>query len=307
MPHLALLSLTVSALAGYEVSSFKKETRLGKNYWNAASALDSKDETCWQIDPEEKNAGSWIYVDVPGAEVDKIAMVIGWQKSEEHFFDYARIKKAKVEVFDLGMGGAPTLLGTHEIAFEDKAGWQYADIPDTKVSGEGLGGRVKITVVETYPGKDFPNLAVSEVRVHLKEFEAASMSLATPFDGAPEASDKATDGNARTFWTAPGDVASFALKAPGYGLSSIGIQSGPKSHARPKTLEITANGAVTKTVLEDKPGTLQWALLPVLIGYTGGSWGDVQVKVLDAYPGDTPTNGLAIAELKMNAGSISDF
>jgi hypothetical protein len=304
---LALLALVLPALAGYEGSSEKKGDRLGKNYWSAASALDSKLDTCWQIDPEQSNAGSWIYIDVPAGEIDKIGMVVGWQRSEDDFFDYARVKSAKVEIFDLGIGGPPKLLATHDVAFADKAGWQYGDFPETKVSGEGIGGRVKITIVDTYPGKDFPHLAVSEVRVHLKEFEAASMSFARPFDTGTDTADKATDGSAKTFWAGSGTQANFALKAPGYGLSSLGIQAGPKSHARPKTVEITANGAIATHVLEDQPGQLQWVLLPALIGYTGGAWGDVEVKILDAYAGDVPTNGLAIAEVKLNAGSISDF
>jgi hypothetical protein len=304
---LALLALVLPASAGYEASSFKKEDRLGKNYWSAASALDSKLETCWQIDPEQSNAGSWIYIDIPPGEVDKIGMIVGWQRSEEDFFDYARIKAAKVEIFDLGVGGTPALVATHNVAFADKPGWQFGDFPETKVSGEGIGGRVKVTVVDTYPGKDFPHVAVSEVRVHLKEFEAASMAFARPFDTGTETADKATDKNPKTFWTGSGTQAHFALKAPGYGLASIGIQAGPKSHARPKTVEISANGAVATQVLEDQPGQMQWLLLPALIGYTGGAWGDVEVKILDGYTGDVPTNGLAISEIKLNAGSISDF
>ena len=40
---LILLAPTV-AMAGYEVSSFKKDAKLGTNYWNAASALDKRTE-----------------------------------------------------------------------------------------------------------------------------------------------------------------------------------------------------------------------------------------------------------------------
>ncbi|MEZ4237239.1 MAG: hypothetical protein R3F59_14025 [Myxococcota bacterium] len=309
MPTLALIALLLptAAHAGFDASSHKKEDKLGKNFWAVASALDSNPETCWQNDPEQSNNGSWLYIDVPGGEVDKIGMIIGWQKSEDTFFDYARIKSAKVEVYNLPVAGDPVLVATHDIAFADKPGWQYGDIPDVKISGEGLGGRVKITVTDTYPGKDYPNLAVSEVRVHLKEFEAASMQLARPFDTGGETADKATDGNAKTFWTGSGTQATFAVKAGGYGLSSLGLQSGPKAYARPKTVELTVNGATGTQTLEDKPGQMQWLLLPTVIGFTGGAWGDVDVKILDAYPGDVPTNGLAIAEVKMNAGSISDF
>ena len=71
-----VLLVPALAYAGYEASSFKKEDKLGKNYWNAPSALDSKTETCWQVDPEQDNAGQWISVDVPsGTDVDKLGMI----------------------------------------------------------------------------------------------------------------------------------------------------------------------------------------------------------------------------------------
>lgn len=310
MPHVALLALAfqATALAGYDASSFKKEDRLGKNYWNAASALDSKLETCWQVDAEQANAGQWIQLDVPASEIDKLGMVIGWQKDQESFFDYSRVKAAKVELFDSGTG-TPTLVSTTTVTFEDKMGWQVVELPDTKVGGEVHGGRVKITITETYPGKDFPSLAISEVRVHLKEFPATSAAISRPFDteAGTNTGDLAVDGNPKTFWAATGTTGTFAMKAPGYGLASIGIQSGPKSHARPKTLEVIANGTTITQALDDKPGVLQTVLLPCLVGYTGGAWGEVEVKIIDAYPGDVPTNGVAISELKINAGSIEEF
>jgi hypothetical protein len=303
MVVLALLSL---AHAGYEASSFRKDERLGKNYWNAASALDSNLETAWQIDPESENAGEWIALDVPAGEIDKIAMVIGYAKNEDTFTDYARVKTAKVSVFNAGADGG--LLGEHTVSFEDKSGWQVVDLPDTRVGGEVLGGRVKVTVVETYPGKDFPNLAISEVRVHMKEFPAESLRLARPPDSEadPNIGDRMVDRDPKTFWAANTDTAVFAVSAPGYGLASLGVTQGPKTHARPKTIELHANQASVTHVLEDKPGTMQWVLLPCLVGYTGGAWGEVEVRIVDAYPGEG-MNGSAISELKLSAGSIEEF
>jgi hypothetical protein len=297
------------ALAGYEASSFKKEDRLGKNYWNAASALDSKPETCWMPDPEQNNNGQWLQLDVPGGEIDKLGMIVGWGKSEETFGDYARIKSAKVELFDSATG-TPVLVNTATVTFEDKAGWQVVELPDTKVGGEVLGGKVKITVTETYPGKDFPTMGVSEIRVHLKEFPAASKTFSQPPSseaGAANAAAMAMDNNPKTFWAATGPAATFGLKASGYGLASITLQSGPKTHARPKTVKLTANGTSVTEILPDKPGTPQNLLLPCLVGYTGGAWGEVMVEIVDSYPGDQPTNGVALAEIKVNAGSIEEF
>src|SRR5690606_2151585 len=118
--------------------------------------------------------------------------------------------------------------------------------------------------------------------------------------------DMLVDGQPRTFWAADGaHEAIMAFKAPGYGLASIGIQPGPKPYARPKTIEITANDMTTTITLEDK-AELQWHLLPVIVGYTGGAWGDVQVKVIDVYPGDVG-KGVAISEVKINAATIEDI
>jgi hypothetical protein len=297
------------AWAGYEASSFKKEDRLGKNYWNAASALDAKFETCWQIDPEADNAGSWIQLDVPSAtEVDKLGIVIGWQKDDESFADYARVKTARVEIFAL-VGAVPSPLASADVSFEDKPGWQTVELPDTKIPPESVGGRIKLTVQSVYPGKDFGHLAVSEVRVQLKEFDATTFELSRPFDSELPSNPgiNAIDGDAKTFWAAAGQSAAFAFKAKGYGIASLAITPGPRTHARPKTITVTANQSTLTQVLTDTPGAAQNVIVPYLSGYTGGAWGEVEVKIVDSYPGDDPMNGVAITELKAMAGSIEEF
>ena len=51
---LLALGVATPAFAGFEASSFKSESKLGKNYWNAGAALDMRSETCWQVDPERR-------------------------------------------------------------------------------------------------------------------------------------------------------------------------------------------------------------------------------------------------------------
>lgn len=303
---MAALALPSVTLAGYEASSHKKDSRRG-DFWNAASALDSKAETCWMVDPEEKNEGQWIQLDVPSSTIDKIGLVAGWDQDENTFFDYARIKKVRVDIFTME-GGAAKLVAQPELAVDDKRGWQILDLPDTKVGGDVTGGRIRVNVLETYPGKDYPNLAVSEIRVHLQEFPAQTVKV----DAAPASAesghdaDLMVDGQPKTFWASTGEhTAEMSFKAPGYGLASIGVQSGPKPYARPKTVEVIANDMPVTLTLEDKPD-LQWSLLPAIVGYTGSAWGGVTVKVLDAYPGD-PGKGVAVSEVKLNAATIEDF
>lgn len=302
---LAALALPGLASAGYEASSFKKDRR--DNLYNVGSAIDSNPETCWMVDPEKRNEGEWIQLDVPSSTVDKLSMIIGWDQDEKTFSNYARVKKARVDIFDLA-GGEAKLVKEHEVTFEDKQGWQVVRLPETKVGGEVHGGRVRITVLETYPGRDYPNLAVSEVRVHLKEFPAETIMVATTPDAAADGhhADLMTDNNPRTFWASEADPKqTMAFKAAGYGLASIGVQPGPKPYARPKTLKLTANDLSVTVELADK-AELQWHLLPAIIGYTGSAWGEITVEVVDTYPGDAG-KGVAIAEVKLNAATIEDF
>lgn len=304
-----LLLLPTVASAGYEASSFKREDKLGKNYWNAPAALDARPDTCWMMEPEQDNAGQWMSIDVPaGTEVDKIGAIIGYAKSEETFNDYARIKSAKIEIFNM-VGTTPAPLATADVTFEDKMGWQVVEVPDTKIPADGVGGRIKITVKEFFPGKDYGHLAVSELRVQLKEFDAPTFEVSTPFDSEAAANPgtNAMDGNAKTFWAAEGPTAAFGVRAKGYGMASLVLTNGPKTHARPKLIEVVANQSTIQYPLEDKPGAVQSVILPYLSGYTGGAWGEVQVKILESYPGDVATNGVALTEVKVTAGSVEEF
>ncbi|MFT4621483.1 MAG: hypothetical protein ACI8PZ_000135 [Myxococcota bacterium] len=300
-----LLAAPMTALAGFEASSELRDGRRGAGFWGPGAALDSKLESAWMVDPESGNAGSWIYLDVPTSEVDKLAIYPGWGKSQDDFSDYARVKSVTIEVFDMSDGNPVSKL-VHKAELKDGMGYQIVDIPDTKVGGELLGGRVKVTINEVYPGKDYPNLAVSEVRLHLKEFVAESLTLSTPPEDVEDGKDvwDLTDGSDRKVWAAPVGVTStsFALTAPGYGLSSVGFKAAP-GYARPKTLKITANDIEVEHTLEDK-ADLQWVLLPTMVGYTGSAWGEIKVQIVDAYES---TKGVGLAEVKLMAATIDDL
>lgn len=308
MRRLAFVSLVllpaVALASGFRASSFKKETRLGANYWNIASALDGKMDTCWMVDPESENVGEWFEVDVPRSEVDKLGLVIGWAKDEATFKDYARIKAVKVEMF--GDAKAEDVkVGEATIAFEDKMGMQWIELPDTKVGGEITGGKVRVTVTEVYGGEDYPNLAVSELIVGLKEMDVPSTAI--PFRTEPpsvagHAAAMMTDNNPATFWSGTGDGLEFDIRPEGYGVSSLGIVPGPAGSARPKTVEITVSDiTVSVTLPEPKAGEKPvptWVNLPSVVGYTGSAWGTIHIKLIDSYPGPKDPN-VAIGELKL--------
>jgi hypothetical protein len=302
----ALLALVVPsvALGGFRSSSFKKETRLGADYWNVASALDGNLETCWMIDPEAESVGQWVEIDLPKSEVDKLAVVTGWSKDDSVFSDYGHLKSVRVELFT--KADAQDMEGTrvleHTLTFEDKAGWQVVDMPDTAVGSEFFGGRMRMTVTEVYEGQDYPYLAVSEVLVHLKEMDAKAAFRNEPTNSSDDhPADMMVDGNAKTYWMSSDDGAgtTFQVGADGFGLARLGIVPGPTSHARPKTVKIIAADVERTVTLADSTET-QWIQLPSVIGYTGSAWGIVDVTVVDTYPGKSSSQ-LAIGDLELKA------
>lgn len=302
----ALLLAPVVALAGAKVSAFQKDTKNGANYWSGGSAIDGKVETAWMLPGESANRGEWIEVELPKGTVDKFAINPGYAKNEETFKDYPRVKQVRIDFFSMNDEQGYTQVGTATVDIEDKPGMQIIDVPDTKVGGDLFGGKAKVSIVDIYAGNDYPNLAISEMAFVLSEFEISPTVTAASGAGAGHPQDHALDEDAKTFWSIPAADASFTLKGDSYGVSSVGFLCASKDYARAKTVEITLNGLVQRTVLEDKPGTVQWAKTAPFNGYTGGATGDVEVKIIDAYPG-AKSQEICLTTLKLQSTNAISF
>lgn len=299
---LLLLALPGLAFAGARVSTMKVDQKLGKNFYNGAAAIDGKLDTAWVVPGESENKGEWIEIEIPKGDVDKIVIFPGFGKSDEVYKDYARIKQVRADVYAIDDDHNEKLVGSATIDVPDKAELQTFDIPDVKV-GEGLfGGKVKMTVTDIYEGDDYPNLAVSELTILLKEFEPPKVPKITAIGGEDAGHEQGMmlDNNAKTFWSVDPASATFTLSGGSYGLSSIGFQSAGPTQARPKTVEVSVGNLTKTTVLPDATG-LQWAPTPAFNGYNGGAFGDVNVKVVDTYPGTNPQ--LGVTELKVMASN----
>lgn len=296
---LAALSLASTAFAGATASHFKPENKLGANFWNAPAAVDGKMETCWMLHGESPNRGEWIQIDVPKGEVDKIGIMIGWAKGEETFKDYARVKEVKIEGFTQGEGQSLIPTKSVNVSFEDKQEWQVLDFENIPIGQDMFGGKVKISIVDIYDGRDYPNLAVSEVLLYLKEFDANPTVTDSTGTSAGQAPESLVDKNPKTFWAANAAEASFTLESSGFGLSSVGITAGSKDYARPKKIQITASGRSKTYDVPDTAG-MQWFQVPALTGYTGSAWGAVEVKILETWPG-AKSGDVAISEAALKA------
>ncbi|MFN7145346.1 MAG: discoidin domain-containing protein [Myxococcota bacterium] len=291
-----LLLLPTLAFAGARGSAFQKETKQGANLFAPSAAIDGKIETAWLVPGESPNRGEWIEIDVPRGEVDKLSLYNGYNKNGETFKDYPRVKKVRVDIFALDDDQNAKQVATATLDVADKAEWQVLDLPDTKIDAGLFGGRVRVSVVDIYDGEDFPNLGLSEVLVHMKEFDAKAKVTAID-EGDPAPAAPALDEDAKTFAKLQaGQV--LTVESSNFGLSSIGFQP-VKDYARPKTVEITAGGQKVTTVLPDKAGETHWAAVPGFNGYTGGAFGAIEIKIVDTYPGKNADVG--IAELKAKA------
>lgn len=295
---LALVSLS-TAHAGATASSFKPETKLGANYWNASSAVDGKPETCWMLKGEDQSEGAWVMLDIPKGTVDKIGMNIGWLKDADTFKDYARVKEIRVEALSYDDVRDLKTVASHNVTFEDKKDWQVLDLPDMAVGSELSGGKIKITVVSVYPGADFPNLAVSELLVYMKEDDAQTINvIGASGESAGHAKDSVVDNNPKSFWATAADGASITLESPGLGISRIGLTPQGKDYGRPKKVKVTAQGRSKVTELPDAT-TAAWVDVPSLTGYSGSAWGEITIEFLEVYPGaKSPELGLSEIDMK---------
>jgi hypothetical protein len=293
---LVLFLVPAVAFAGATASKFKPEHRKGANYWNAQSAIDGKLDTCWMVPGESPNRGEWIELDLPKATVDKVAMVVGWAQDDETFQDYARVKTIKVEAFSLNDRQELSPRGSANATFEDKMDMQIIDIEDLQVGEDLFGGKLRISIADIYDGRDYPNMAVSELMVHLTEFDtkmkAPEFSDLSSTPAGPQLAELALDEDEKTFFATAVEGGFIQVEASGFGVSSLGIKPGPTSHARPKKIKVSANNREAVYDLEDSQD-VKWVLVPSITGYTGGAFGEIKVEFLEVYPGDDPNVGIA--------------
>ncbi len=302
----ALLAFAGPAFAGATQSDFKKETRKGANYWSGLSTHDMNMETAWQVPGESKNVDEWLMFDVPKVSLDKIGMTVGWMKDEESFKDYARVKKIRVEAFEfndsmeLVPAGSPI-----ELEFADEPGFQVVKLPEPLKGKSGTNGKIKLIVKEVYEGRDFPNVAVSEVLLFLSEFTVPFDIKDLSFEDDKNKAGALYDEDPKTTWVGPAAGLSFTVASPSAALASITLDHMGDAYARPKTVELTAQGRTRVVDLPDGPAQSMW--VPTVFGYTGGSWGDVEVKVLEVYPGKKFKDQLGLKDVKALASNNDAF
>ncbi|MED5373394.1 MAG: discoidin domain-containing protein [Myxococcota bacterium] len=303
----AAVLLPALAFGGAKVSSQKNAARgQTENFWGGNSAIDGNPETAWMVPGDSENVGEYIQIEVPQGKLDKIAFQNGWVKDEETFSDYARVKKMKVEFVccTSSMGDVKTTFTTH-IDLADTADVQVVDIENAEVGENGFGGWLKLSIVEVYEGRDFPSVAISELAVHMEEYDAVPTIDSSSEEDPEHITMDMMDDNAKSFFATPSEGA-FVEFSSILGLSSVRIVHGPKTHDRVKKVKLTANNKSVVTEIPDEKGE-HLAMIPTPFGYTGSAFGPVKMEVLEVYEGTSAKGSVAIAELKVKATNNPGF
>ncbi len=122
------------------------------NNYRPTNLLDGDTTTAWNEGAEGPGLGEWIKVDFSQQlTLSRIDIANGYQKDEYRFTGNPRIKSLQVE-YSNGTTQLITLLDTQE----------FQSITPTRQPVEW----VKLTIISVYPGEEWDDTALSEVRIY---------------------------------------------------------------------------------------------------------------------------------------------
>ncbi len=145
----------------------------GSYRYGKESAQDRDLRTAWVEGVKGTGLGETITFHPKGSYVTEVGLLNGFVANETFYYDNARIKKMRVEI-RCGEGAEENgRYQTEEIIVPDRLYKKFSprypfDFVDWVVrhpQGDGFIEEVKITILETYPGRKFEDLAVTEFYV----------------------------------------------------------------------------------------------------------------------------------------------
>ena len=299
LPALLCISIN-SANAGATASKFKKNSQGGgSNRWNAMSAIDNNKDTAWMVPGESENTGEWIQIDAPDGSfstVNQVGLINGYAKTDETFTDYGRIKKARIEAWEYN--DDMVLVNSQrsvDVEFKDSADLQMIKLKTPiQVKSTG-GGKYKFVITEIYPGEDYPNIAISEVRIYLDDFKVNPTVEETEngIEGSDE--DNLNDKKKNSVWIG-GAGAKIGVEAGDASITQVAITPGPAKYARPKTVKVSIRNMSNTYTLKNS-SKKQWLWTPSSSGYPGGAYDTVYIEVIDTYKGKS-SQDVSIGEIE---------
>ncbi|MCP3097474.1 hypothetical protein LZ198_01150 [Myxococcus sp. K15C18031901] len=126
---------------------------------------DDDPATAWVEGAKGRGEGEaleWWGPELQQAEVFRVFLRNGYQKSAKLYQANARPQKVKLEPLVQGETGPQTTGTAVEVELKDVLGWQEVRVPvPTKVQG------VRLTIVSTFPGTTYDDTCLSDLRVYV--------------------------------------------------------------------------------------------------------------------------------------------
>ncbi len=145
----------------------------GSFHYEKESMRDNDLRTAWVEGAKGPGIGATITFEPKDAYVTEIALLNGFVSNEALYYDNARIKKLRVEV-ECGEGAEESERHqTSEIILPDRPYKAFSPrYPFASVdwilqhpSGDGFIDRVKLTILEVYPGRKYEDTSITELYV----------------------------------------------------------------------------------------------------------------------------------------------
>lgn len=295
-------------LAGVLASSHLKVSDRPEGTYASGNLVDGKLETPWIEGAEESGVGETFTLDLPRAEVKKVMIFPGHGQDQRMFEKYSRLKEVSLSFFTVDDKRNPKPLKQQNFTFEDSFRFQEIPVTDVKLGDELFGGTVTVTIRSVYPGKDFKDTAVAEVRVVLDEWPAQLDASETSPTLTGSAKENLVDADLKTAWVADSSAKEpfVVLSAPEFGICAVVLTAGDakdlkkaNTYSRPKDIVIEIDNITVNYTLKDtlEPQRID---LPSRFGYTGSLFTPLKITVKSVYPG-TKASNLSISEISLLA------
>lgn len=143
----------------------------GRYHYGKEAMRDGDLRTAWVEGAKGPGLGETITLDFKGSYLTELALLNGYLADETFYYANARIKKVRVEL-ELGEGAEPnekkeqfevTLPDRPYKDFNPRFPFAAADWVVQHPSGAGFIDRVKLTILEVYPGRKYEDAAVTEI------------------------------------------------------------------------------------------------------------------------------------------------
>ncbi|HRI60149.1 MAG TPA: hypothetical protein PK228_10515 [Saprospiraceae bacterium] len=151
---------------------YASSTLSGGNY-SVDNLLDGNFSTAWVEGQNNNGTGAWVEFELlPGYELETVAIANGYTKSQETYDNNNRLKSLRVEFEFTSDQSGETEIFSDTLSFTDLP-WQQ--ITDYNLAGicpifkDGFEWymdpvrRVRLTILETWPGKKYNDTCISEV------------------------------------------------------------------------------------------------------------------------------------------------